>query len=70
MPTVHHVGSAYNLAYDVEPYTSTLTRHWFLDEAMRNDWLLVLVHEPGNPCVRVREDGKGWYRLIEENSAA
>src|SRR5581483_9879120 len=33
LPTIHHVGAAYNLAYDVEPYTSTLTRRWFLDEA-------------------------------------
>jgi len=23
----------------------------------------VLDHEPGNPCHRVRRDGKGWYRL-------
>src|SRR5262245_46580908 len=63
MPTVHHVGAAYNLAYDVEPYMSTLTRHWFLLEAARRDWLLVLDHEPGNPLVRVREDGKGWFHL-------
>jgi glyoxylase-like metal-dependent hydrolase (beta-lactamase superfamily II) len=64
MPTVHHVGSAYNLAYDVEPYTSTLTRHWFLLAAAKHDWVLVLDHEPGNPCVRVRPDDKGWYKLI------
>jgi glyoxylase-like metal-dependent hydrolase (beta-lactamase superfamily II) len=66
MPTIHHFGAAYNLAYDVEPYTSTLTRRWFLDEAMKNDWLLYLDHEPGNPLVRVRSDGKGWYKLIPE----
>lgn len=66
MPTIHHVGQAYNLAYDVEPYTSTVTRHWFLLDAAKYDWLLVLDHEPGNPLVRVREDGKGWYKLIPE----
>jgi glyoxylase-like metal-dependent hydrolase (beta-lactamase superfamily II) len=66
MPTIHHVGAAYNLSYDVEPYTSTLTRRWLLDEAMRNDWLLYLDHEPGNPLVRVRSDGKGWYKLVAE----
>jgi glyoxylase-like metal-dependent hydrolase (beta-lactamase superfamily II) len=63
MPTIHHVGAAYNLAYDVEPYTSTLSRRWLLDEAMKNEWLLFLDHEPGNPLVRVRADGKGWYKL-------
>jgi glyoxylase-like metal-dependent hydrolase (beta-lactamase superfamily II) len=70
LPTMHHVGSAYNLAYDVEPYTSTITRHWFLEEAARNNWLLVLDHEPTNPCQRVRPDGKGWYRLIPQEGLA
>lgn len=66
LPTVNHVGAAYNLAYDVEPYISTVTRRWFLDEAARGQWLLVLDHEPGNPCCRVRPDGKGWYELVPE----
>jgi glyoxylase-like metal-dependent hydrolase (beta-lactamase superfamily II) len=63
LPTVHHVGAAYNMAYDVEPYTSTVTRRWFLEAAAANDWLLVLDHEPGNPCQRVKADGKGWFKL-------
>ncbi|HEY7090627.1 MAG TPA: MBL fold metallo-hydrolase [Tepidisphaeraceae bacterium] len=67
VPTVHHAGAAYNLAYDVEPYMSMVTRHWFLSEAARNDWLLILDHEPGNPSVRVRPDGKGWYTLSPES---
>ena len=68
MPTVHHLGQAYNLAYDVEPYTSMCTRRWLLEEAVLNDWLLVLDHEPGNPLQRVRRDGKGWYELLPEES--
>jgi glyoxylase-like metal-dependent hydrolase (beta-lactamase superfamily II) len=70
LPTIHHAGAAYNLAYDVEPYTSTLTRHWFLDAAAKNDWVLILDHEPGNPLVRVRADDKDWYRLIPESPPA
>lgn len=69
LPTANHVGAAYNMAYDVEPYTSTVTRRWFLDEAARNDWLLVLDHEPGNPCRRVRADGKGWFELVLDEGA-
>ena len=64
MPTVWHVGAAYNLAYDVEPYTSMLTRRWFLEEAAANGWLLFLDHEPGNPLQRVERDGKGWFKLV------
>lgn len=69
MPTVAHVGAAYSLAYDVEPYTSMLTRRWFLAEAAANDWLLVLDHEPNTPLVRVRANGKGWYDLHPDPSA-
>src|SRR5439155_4454543 len=33
MPTIHHTGAAYSLAYDVEPYASMVNKRWFLDEA-------------------------------------
>jgi glyoxylase-like metal-dependent hydrolase (beta-lactamase superfamily II) len=64
LPTVHHVGSTYNLAYDVEPFVSTVTRHWFLREAAARNWTLVLDHEPGNPCCTVHPDGE-WFALEE-----
>lgn len=63
LPTVHHVGAAYSLGYDVEPYTSMVTRRWLLDAAARNRWTLLLDHEPGHPAHHVYPDGKGWYRL-------
>ncbi len=66
MPTVHHVGAAYSLGYDVEPYTSMMTKRWLLDAATEHDWLLVLDHEPGNPCVRVKRNDRGWFDLIPE----
>ena len=49
-------------------YGPVAVGQWFLDEAMKNDWLLVLDHEPGNPLQRVRADGKGWYKLIAESN--
>ena len=70
MPTANHVGAAYSLSYDVEPYVTMVTKRWLLDEAARHDWLLVLDHEPENPCVRVRADGHGWYGLIPEEPPA
>jgi glyoxylase-like metal-dependent hydrolase (beta-lactamase superfamily II) len=66
MPTAAHVGAAYSLGYDVEPYTSMVSRRWFLDEAATGKWLLVLDHEPANPCRRVRANDKGWYDLVED----
>lgn len=66
IPTLNHVGAFYNMAYDVEPYMSTITRRWFLEEAVNGNWLLVLDHETGNPVCRVKPDGKGWYELVAE----
>ncbi len=66
MPTVHHVGAAYSLGYDVEPYTSMVSRRWFLGEAAENNWLLVLDHEAGNPVQRVQRNDKGWFDLAAD----
>jgi glyoxylase-like metal-dependent hydrolase (beta-lactamase superfamily II) len=66
VPTVHHAGAAYNMAYDVEPFISTVTRKWYLQAAADNDWLLILDHEPTHPFQRVRPDGKNWFKLVPE----
>lgn len=63
MPTVHHVGSAYSLAYDVEPYTSMVTKRWLLHEAAERGWTLCLDHEVGAATVQVKPDGRGWFLL-------
>ncbi|MFG0305037.1 MAG: MBL fold metallo-hydrolase [Phycisphaerales bacterium JB040] len=70
LPSAWHLGAAYSLAYDVEPYTSMLTKRWFLAEAADRGWTLVLDHEPGNPVRRVNADGEGWYTLDEAASGA
>lgn len=66
MPTMNHLGASYSLGYDVEPYTSMISRRWFLSEAAARDWVLCLDHEPGHPLVRVRTTAKGWFELTPE----
>ncbi len=66
MPTAWHNGLAYSLAYDVEPYTSMISRQWLLTHAADRGWLLVLDHEPGNPVRRVVRNDKGWFDLPED----
>ncbi len=65
MPSRWHVGAAYSLAYDVEPYTSMLTKRWLLEAAAREGWLLVLDHEPTSPVCRAESNGKGWFDLVD-----
>ncbi|MGE3109234.1 MAG: MBL fold metallo-hydrolase [Phycisphaerales bacterium] len=67
MPTAWHVGAAYNLGYDVEPYTSMISRHWFLREAAALGWTLCLDHEAGHPIFTVKDNGKGWYELAGQH---
>ncbi|HED53206.1 MAG TPA: MBL fold metallo-hydrolase [Phycisphaerales bacterium] len=63
MPTHFHVGAAYSLGYDVEPYTSMVTKRWFLGEAADAGWHLVLDHEPGDAVQRVHRSDRGWFEL-------
>ena len=65
MPTRWHLGAAYSLAYDVEPYTSMISKHWLLRAAADHNWTLVLDHEPGHAAVRVEPDGRGWFTLTD-----
>jgi len=66
MPTHYHLGQVYSLSYDVEPFTSMITKAWFLKEASERDWVLVLDHDPTHPCYRVKGTETGWYELVEE----
>jgi glyoxylase-like metal-dependent hydrolase (beta-lactamase superfamily II) len=63
MPTAWHVGAAYSLGYDVEPYMSMVSRHWYLDAAARLGWTLALDHEPRTRLVTVSRNDKGWFDL-------
>ncbi len=63
MPTRHHAGLTYNMAYDMLPYENMLQKRAFLDEAVRDGWLIVLDHEPDEPIVRVQEGEKA-HRLV------
>ncbi|MFI4898689.1 MAG: MBL fold metallo-hydrolase, partial [Phycisphaerales bacterium JB059] len=63
IPTRHHVGAAYSLGYDVEPFTAMVTKRWFLEAAAERGWTLVLDHEPGNPVQRVSRTERGWFEL-------
>jgi glyoxylase-like metal-dependent hydrolase (beta-lactamase superfamily II) len=63
LPTRAHLGAAFSLAYDVEPYTSMVSKRWFLTEAAERGWTLVLDHEPGACVVKVRRKNE-WFELV------
>ena len=65
MPTRWHAGQAYSLSYDIEPYTSMVTKRWLLQAAAKAGWHLLLDHEPGDPLVTVQPNEKGWFDLSD-----
>ncbi|MCK6509985.1 MBL fold metallo-hydrolase [Myxococcota bacterium] len=63
MPTLHHVGDAFNMAYDMLPYQNTQTKRSLLHRAHREAWRLILDHEPGPAVVSVIHDDRGRFAL-------
>lgn len=64
MPTAAHVGAAYNMAYDILPYTNLQSKAALLARAAAEGWRLALDHEPGRAVVRVLgADKPGQWRL-------
>ncbi|RIK67155.1 MAG: MBL fold metallo-hydrolase [Planctomycetota bacterium] len=64
MPTSAHVGLRYNMAYDLLPYENMQAKGRLLEEAVRNDWRLLLGQDPHEALWRVALDGKGRHRLL------
>jgi len=51
MPTIHHSGPATQMSYDMIPYENMLQKQALLSTACRENWTIVLDHEPGDPVV-------------------
>lgn len=66
MPTVHHAGPAFNMAYDVLPYENMDTKQRLLQRCVDENIRIVIDHEPGDPLVRVQSDAKraGRFSLV------
>jgi len=58
IPTHLHNRPTCNMGFDVEPYTSTLQRAALLERAHKENWILILNHEVGNPAVTPKPDPK------------
>ncbi len=70
MPTFQHSGLAWNMAYDMLPYTNMQSKQDLLERAREEGWRIVLDHEPGDPLVRVVEHPKRPDRLTLERTEA
>lgn len=65
MPTVYHVGPAFNMGYDLMPLENRTSKARLLERAADEGWLLFLGHDPLTPLVRVSRDGD-YFALAAE----
>ncbi len=59
VPTRHHLGPAWGMAYDVEPLVVSQVKGKWLQQAAEENWCVILYHEPEAPVGHVaRIDGR------------
>ncbi|MEW6254115.1 MAG: MBL fold metallo-hydrolase [Planctomycetota bacterium] len=62
MPTRHHLGAPYNMAYDLLPLENRASKQRLLAALADHAGLLAIDHELDTPVVQVRRAGE-WYEL-------
>lgn len=62
MPTRHHLGPPYNMAYDLDPVRNRASKQALLTWLAKRDGLLALDHELDTPVVAVRVKNE-WFEL-------
>lgn len=59
LPSVAHLPIPYIMAYDTTPLTSLAEKKQFLQEAVKNDYILFFEHDPNVECCTLQQTDKG-----------
>ena len=59
LPAAAHLPLAYVMAYDMFPLTTMNEKKSFLDEALKNDYILFFEHDPVNECCNLKMTERG-----------
>jgi glyoxylase-like metal-dependent hydrolase (beta-lactamase superfamily II) len=59
LPSVGHLPLPYVMAYDMFPLKTLTEKQAFLEEAVTNDYILYLEHDPINECCTLQKTEKG-----------
>ena len=59
LPSVGHLPLPYVMAYDMFPLKTLIEKQAFLDEAVDNNYILYLEHDPINECCTLQRTEKG-----------
>jgi len=61
LPTHHHAGDAWTMAYDIEPLQTIDEKARFLRNAEANGWRLLFEHDPAVPIGHVQSTDRGQH---------
>lgn len=59
LPSVGHIPIPYVMAYDMFPIKTLEEKKRYLEEAVKNEYILFLEHDPVNECCTLQETEKG-----------
>lgn len=59
LPSVHHIPLPYVMAYDMFPLTTLNEKKIFLNEALKNNYILFFEHDPVNECCNLQQTERG-----------
>jgi len=63
MPTLGHLQLPYVMGYDVYPLTTVREKHEVLENALTNDWIVALEHDPEQGFARIERAGPEKYAV-------
>ena len=61
IPSLGHLPVNYVMAYDIKPLESMRDRQSFLEQAIKNDFILFFEHDPINECCTVTKNERGQF---------
>ena len=64
IPTIHHLSLSYIIAYDIQPLETIKERSSLIEEALMNDYVLILEHDVENTFVKLIKNENGKIQAI------
>ena len=59
LPSVHHLPTAWVMAYDMQPLITLKEKKALLTEAVANNWVLYFEHDPETECCTLQQTDRG-----------
>jgi hypothetical protein len=64
IPTIHHLSLSYIIAYDIQPLETIKERSKLIEEALKNDYVLILEHDVEHTCIKLMRNDNGKIQAI------